>query len=547
MRFFYCSKLGAFFVFLFSISSSTQLSAQNNQSIIPCEENSTVRPKIVGGRPASLKEWPWIASLHLKDENKKTWQAICGGTIISRFWVLTAAHCVNDLDENLSKYFNGNQNYGSLNVVLGVGDLRTFNSTHVFKVVKTILHPQYLKAHRKYIKAYQDFLIRNFEGQDVSEPIPASKAIGYDIALLKISRPWDGPMASLSTNVSYDAKEQNLVSVSGFGAVEVLKKGGATKATLRKYDLLSGYTLFAGCARLMEASLPIVSYEACKARWDAQSDEEYNISSTTQICAGYDIPSKDSCNGDSGSALVTHDENGELYQVGLVSWGTANCAGEKKSYGVYTRISSFTNWIEESINQYTDIKFSHVSGGIKKQTIPIKKDNTQKPIILTDFKNILNLKNNNMQIEISSGASISKDELFHLKINSDVEGQLVILELDPKGKLSRLLPNHYPLLSKIITLQPKEKITYPTENDEYQWVGGSTYGVGKFISIVIPNEIKVDEYLNVEREKNKILNFQGNDNTTINFIKWLYEKALMSSIKKETMWGYGEIEYFSKE
>lgn len=52
------------------------------------------------------------------------------------------------------------------------------------------------------------------------------------------------------------------------------------------------------------------------------------------ICAGF--PSKDSCDGDSGSPLTYETTNGERVQIGIVSFGPNRCGS---SVGVYTLIS----------------------------------------------------------------------------------------------------------------------------------------------------------------------------------------------------------------
>ena len=49
--------------------------------------------RILGGAPAIPNSWPWITQII-----DSTNDYLCGGTLLSEYWVLTAGHCCDGKD-----------------------------------------------------------------------------------------------------------------------------------------------------------------------------------------------------------------------------------------------------------------------------------------------------------------------------------------------------------------------------------------------------------------------------------------------------------------
>jgi secreted trypsin-like serine protease len=81
-----------------------------------------IQSRIVGGEDAQPHSWPWIVSLQRFDIN------ICGGSLLTEEWVLTAAHCMIDIDEIIVHIDIHNQ---------------TSVSPQTRMIVKVIIHPNY--------------------------------------------------------------------------------------------------------------------------------------------------------------------------------------------------------------------------------------------------------------------------------------------------------------------------------------------------------------------------------------------------------------------
>lgn len=95
---------------------------------------------------------------------------------------------------------------------------------------------------------------------------------------------------------------------------------------------------------LLQGNVKYVSPSQC-----AQDYKNEKISDS-MLCAGVDGGGIDACQGDSGGPIL--DDSGTL--VGVVSWGYG--CGQPGYPGVYSRVSTVIDWIEQTICDNSDFK-----------------------------------------------------------------------------------------------------------------------------------------------------------------------------------------------
>uniref|UniRef100_A0A8C1G686 Plasminogen n=1 Tax=Cyprinus carpio TaxID=7962 RepID=A0A8C1G686_CYPCA len=158
--------------------------------------------------------------------------------------------------------------------------------------------------------------------RDVSKIIKGPA--GTDIALLKLDRPAllnDKVLPACLPDKDYIVPSDTECYVTGWGETE--GTGG------------EGF--------LKETGFPVIENKVCN-----RPSFLNGLVKEHQMCAGNIEGGTDSCEGDSGGPLVCFSQNTFVLQ-GVTSWGLG-CAKAMKP-GVYTRVSKFINWIEQSMKE----------------------------------------------------------------------------------------------------------------------------------------------------------------------------------------------------
>ncbi|XP_037569105.1 venom peptide isomerase heavy chain-like [Dermacentor silvarum] len=234
-----------------------------------------------GGVRLTRSTWPWMAAIFKADK------FICGGSLLDRNTVLTAAHCFPDLRDDAGMY----------KVRVGIFEVNETVSSH-----SANLPVRWIRLHDRYR------VDRHYN----------------DIALVKTA-----------TKASYG---------SHIGAVCLpqpdLKLGGQVVV------LGWGHTAFGGryAHRLQEGRVSVISNEECDEIMRRSSS--YKVATpdgiTEDFVCAVNHTGVDACQGDSGGPLLALGLDFRWNVVGVVSFGIG-CGG--RFPGAYSRVTTFLDWI----------------------------------------------------------------------------------------------------------------------------------------------------------------------------------------------------------
>ncbi|KAK9737490.1 Trypsin [Popillia japonica] len=245
------------------------------------------RNEAIGGVDAKPLEFPHMAILGYGNSNDTKW--LCGGSLISENFVLTAAHCIHS-------------RYGNVSIIkLGLHQINVITMfIQIFTVKKSYQHPKY-------------------------NPLQSY----HDIALIELDHP-----ANINSGVKpaclHTSKQltSNAFTGTGWGATELY---GDNSDILQKVNL------------------SYVPYNKCVSFYKGSSKLPNGLIDDWQICADGGGARADTCQGDSGGPIqLPQDKSvtGSFYTIiGITSVGI-KCAIIP---AIYTRISYYVPWIESIV------------------------------------------------------------------------------------------------------------------------------------------------------------------------------------------------------
>lgn len=284
----------------------------NDSSTASVDIDQAMSRVVHGEAVKSAADWQFVVDLsQAKDAVSKS--RFCTGTLIRDNVVLTAAHCVLN---------NGDMGDGTFATAgrINLQDEHSDNSgSETIRAVAAVAHPEY-----------------------------AGLGSSKDVALLLLESSTKKNIVKLADVTPDEGTETTVV---GYG-LSVL---GTVEATHNRVEVLP--------SKLQMTKLRIEKRAFCDESRPGisvpmtQEEQSSPVTAEGMLCTSGVKHGSSACRGDSGGglfALRKKDGKKEAVQVGIVSYGDAQCMSEDS--GIFTDVASVRDWIDHTANRLSNIQ-----------------------------------------------------------------------------------------------------------------------------------------------------------------------------------------------
>jgi len=285
-----------------------------------CGQKEDTILKVINGQTADRHEFPWAAHLSIKTSNGRH---MCGGSLINDRFIVTAAHCVSQ------------KAISFIEATLGEHDITIREG---FEFTSRVRHFGYT-IHNSYSEQSRLGVIE------------------YDIAVLELEKPVDFSIYRHIRPICLPSS--TYVDYTGLNLSGIVKGWGTTLVQFKKGSGLTiGKANRNSAADILQklTDVRILGHGECDSIFEDYEKRTRGKAKLrpSNVCGN--SPTGDSCIGDSGSGLVTWNNDIQAYElIGVVSFGVG-CNSSffgTKLPGVYTRVSTTVDWIRGKSNRGT--------------------------------------------------------------------------------------------------------------------------------------------------------------------------------------------------
>ena len=389
----------------------------------------TLRPssnRIVSGTAAKPGAWPWQVRLFIPGPGDGARGFMCGGALIGQRLVLTAAHCFNEFNRSRPIIVFEQKRADRTRAMPADIDVKS-----IHRVAAPIVH-----------RAYRDDTHEN------------------DIALLRLNEAAGSQPVPvlLHPDSGVENPPANAV-VAGWGWMRFVKQDGSGYVDPVTHSIVRPEEVDPD--RLMEVELPLIPTDQCSASYGNRKVP--GVIDGRNLCAGFQQGGRDSCKGDSGGPLVVRDSRGRWVQTGVVSWGLG--CGNEGLPGVYTRVSTFAEWIRENAGRDLVI----APGGPAQPEGGPPPQVADGPTPDPQFDNAAGLT-----IAFDKGDVVRVGDEVSYRVAARTTGYLVIFDAAPDNTLTQVFPNAGSLGSpagaapEAARLRPERPRSIPDPRNPYE-------------------------------------------------------------------------------